>query len=169
MWDRNLNKLINSKIVHSVATDSMRSTTDWGSEMGEYTKEAVFERLKHSIQLLASPPEIQLQLLPSFVCKADELALNFDQWREVALNNYEKELSIDQISATDALDVKLDWLTDNGGQHWTDEAIRTSPEWQNVRCLALNTLRAFGWPLETPPSYAHEYKPAVQDRRHREN
>jgi hypothetical protein len=38
-------------------------------------KERIFERLKHSLQLLAMPPEIQLRLLPSFVCKADELAL----------------------------------------------------------------------------------------------
>ncbi len=35
-------------------------------------------RLKHSLQALAMPAEVQLTLFPDFVCKADELALDFD-------------------------------------------------------------------------------------------
>jgi len=56
---------------------------------------AIFERLKHSVQLLACPPEIQLKMLPRFVGKADELALDFDLWREVVLNNFRSEPAID--------------------------------------------------------------------------
>jgi len=48
----------------------------------------VFDRLKHSIQLLACSPETQLKMLPQFVGKAEELALDFDHWREVALDNF---------------------------------------------------------------------------------
>jgi hypothetical protein len=43
--------------------------------MVEDTKVGVFERLKHSVQLLALPAEAQLKLLPSFVCKADETCI----------------------------------------------------------------------------------------------
>jgi hypothetical protein len=135
--------------------------------MGEYTKEAVLERLKHSVQLLALPPEAQLALLPPFVCKGDELALEFDHWRKVVLHNYGKELSVDQGSAIAELDQKLDWLTVNGEQHWGDEAVQTSPEWENVRRIAADVLKAFGWPAEGPPSHAHEYISADQVRRHK--
>ena len=34
--------------------------------------------LKHSLQALAMPAEIQLGLFPDWVCKADELALDFN-------------------------------------------------------------------------------------------
>ena len=63
----------------------------------------IFERLKHSIQLLACPPEVQLNLLPSFVCKVDELALDFDHWQRVALSNFRSELTADQLSCLDVI------------------------------------------------------------------
>lgn len=130
---------------------------------------AVYERLKHSLQLLASSADVQLQLLPAYVCKADELALEFDHWREVVLDNYREELSTDQVQALTALDERLDWLTVHGRDSWNDEAVRTSREWQSIRILAAAALRAFGWPLEIPPSYAHEYRSTNEFRRHREN
>ena len=118
---------------------------------------SIFERLKHSVQLLAMPAEIQLNLLPSFVCKADELALEFDHWREVSFHNYRNEFSAEQLSAMIELNGKLDWLTANGKHHWTEEAVRMSPEWEDVRHLAAQVLKAFSWTTEIPPSYAHEY------------
>jgi len=135
----------------------------------EDSRKAIFERMKHSIQLLASPSDIQLRLLPPYVCKADELALDFDHWRVVVLDNYERDLNLDQLSALKALQEKLDWLTCDSKKHWTDEAIRTSPEWQGIRSLATSALQAFGWPVESPPSYANEYISADQVRRHTEN
>jgi hypothetical protein len=135
--------------------------------MVEDIKVGVFERLKHSVQLLALPAEAQLKLLPSFVCKADELASDYETWREVTLRNYGKELSVDQVSSMAQLDEKLEGLTDDGSQHWSDAAVRTSPEWQDVRHLAAGVLRAFGWPAELPPSYAHEYISTDPLRRHR--
>jgi hypothetical protein len=137
--------------------------------MEEFTKEAIFERLRHSLQLLASPAVTQLKLLPPYVCKADELALEFDNWQEISLHNYRKEFSVDQISAMSALDAKLDWLSNAGKEYWSDEAVRTSPEWQNIRYLGTCVLDAFGWPVETPPSHAHEYRPVDPVRNHQEN
>src|ERR1700727_1049497 len=111
--------------------------------MVEPPKDAIFERLKHSVQLLASPAAIQLQLLPPFVCKADELALEFDHWQEVVLHNYGKQLSADQACAVKILKEKLHSLTLAGAEHWTDESVRNSPEWQNVRSLAADVLKVF--------------------------
>jgi hypothetical protein len=121
------------------------------------SKEAIFDRLKHSLQLLAASPEVQLRLLPPQVCKADELALDFDQWREVVLHNYGEDLSTDRRSALTALDEKLRWLSANGREHWTDQALRHSQEWQNIRDFAARVLDAFGWPIEAPPSHSREY------------
>lgn len=125
----------------------------------EDRKEAILKRLKHTVQLLASSAEMQLQMLPSYVFKADELALEFDRWRELTLGNYKSDLNAPQLSALTALHKKLEELTAGGEEYWTDEAIRTSREWQNVRGLAASVLNAFGWPAETPPSYAYEYIP----------
>jgi len=118
---------------------------------------AIFERLKHAVQLLACPPEIQLKMLPRFVCKADELALDFDLWREVALNNFRSELSTDQMSFIESIDQSLSELTRMGPECWTEEAVRQSEEWKRVRTLAAEALDSFGWPLETPPSHDDEF------------
>jgi hypothetical protein len=44
-----------------------------------YANPGCMRRLMLSVQALAQPAEVQLSLLPDFVCKADELALDFDQ------------------------------------------------------------------------------------------
>jgi hypothetical protein len=123
----------------------------------EDLKESIFLRLKHSVQLLALPPEAQLGLLPLFVCKADELALEFDHWYEVALANFNSDLNVEQQSALEALKQKFGWLTENAKGEWTIEAVKESREWQEVRSLATRILNSFGWAIESPPSYAHEY------------
>jgi hypothetical protein len=116
-----------------------------------------FERLKHSIQLLACSPEIQLKMLPQFVCKADELALDFDHWREVAVGNFRSELTTHQLSCLDAIDSNLSELTRMGSESWTEDAVRESGKWKAVRTLAAAALESFGWPLNTPPSHADEF------------
>ena len=87
---------------------------------------AIFERLKYSIQLLACPAEIQLNMLPRFVCKADELALDFDLWCEVVLHNFQSDLSADQISSLENVGRNLSELTHMGAEHWTEQAVRDS-------------------------------------------
>jgi hypothetical protein len=117
----------------------------------------IFERLRHSIQLLACPAEVQLSQLPSFACKADELALDFDQWCLVVVCNFRSELTASQLSCLDAIRERLSELTHMGSEHWSDDAVRQSTEWQGLRTLATAALASFSWQLETPPSYADEY------------
>jgi hypothetical protein len=117
----------------------------------------IFEQLRRSIQLLACPPEIQLNLLPNFVCKADELALDFGHWRLVAVSNFRSELTADQLSCLDAIDSSLSELTRMGSESWTEDAVRESGEWKAVRTLAAAALESFGWPLKMPPSQADEF------------
>jgi hypothetical protein len=97
----------------------------------------IFERLKHSIQLLACPPETQLTTLPNFVCKADELALDFDHWSEVTLHNFRSELTPSQLSGLGAMARGISEMTRAGTTVWTDDAIRDSNEWKALRTLAV--------------------------------
>ena len=127
-------------------------------------RSAIMTRLKHSVQLLASQATIQFQALPDFVCKADELALDFDHWRSVAITNYEHEFTPSQLDALDALDCKFSDLTTGPKQQWTEEAVSQSHEWSEVRTLAVRILDAFHWPLEIPPGYQHEYVRARDSR-----
>ena len=120
-------------------------------------RSAIFERLKHSIQLLAWQPGTQLKLLPDFVCKADELALEFDHWREVVLDNFGPELSTEQMSCIENIDLGLSELTQKGPEHWTENAVRKSEEWGQIRALAAAALESFGWAREMPASHADEY------------
>src|SRR5690349_17421841 len=96
-------------------------------------KSGILERLKHSVQLLASPAEVQLGLVPAFVCKADELALEFDHWWEVTRSNYSAILSADEQSALIATQQKVASLTENAKEEWTDQAVTNSPHWKEIR------------------------------------
>jgi len=51
----------------------------------------IFERLKHSLQLLACRAEIQPNNFPNFVAVADELALDFENFRDTLTGNFEPD------------------------------------------------------------------------------
>ena len=129
----------------------------------------MLERLKHSLQLLAAPVEQQLLLLPSYICRADELALEFSHWYEVVLDNYRVEMTGEQLSSLAAIDQEFELLTRAGKENWTEASLRSSTEWQNLRILAARALQMFGWKIETPPSYALEYVSALQPKEHKQN
>jgi hypothetical protein len=105
-------------------------------------KSLVFNRLKHSIELLAAPPEIQLRVVPAFGYKADELYLSFDHWRNKLLVNFQSELAVDQLTTLDSLQELFGRM---GNDCWTDSGAHDSAEWQTVRQLSQQTLKAFGW------------------------
>lgn len=102
----------------------------------------VFERLKHSLEILAAPPEIQARVVPSFGYRADELYLTFDHWRMKVLGNFQSELEADQLSGLDSLQQIFARMSQD---FWTDAAITNSAEWKKVRHLSTEILQSFGW------------------------
>ena len=132
----------------------MRDDADhWGS---------LLVRLKHSLQALAMPADTQLELFPDFVYKVEELALGFGHWSGCVLGNDRGELSERQKSLLMQLDGAFDRMSGRQRQNlWAEDALRTSPEWQVVRDSAKAALASFGWEVERPPSYQHEYVPGA--------
>jgi hypothetical protein len=102
----------------------------------------VFDRLKHSLQLLAAPPEFQLRVVPAFGYRADELYLSFDHWRAKLLNGFQSELAAEQLACLDSLQ---EIFIEMGHECWSDSGVHDSAEWMRVRQLSSQALRAFGW------------------------
>jgi hypothetical protein len=80
----------------------------------------IFERLKHSLQLLACRAEIQLNNFPNFVAVADELALDFENFRATLTGNYRTELTAEQASCLDSLERSLSELNE---ETWSNGAV----------------------------------------------
>lgn len=71
-----------------------------------------------------------------FVCTADELALDFDQSREIVLNNFRSELSTGPLACIENIDRRLSELTHIVPEHWTEEALHQSEEWKRRNVFA---------------------------------
>ncbi len=91
--------------------------------MYEADRTWIFERLKHSLQLLACRAEIQLNNFPNFV--ADELALDFENFRDTLTGNFRAGLTAEQVSCLDSLDRSLSELNEEA---WSNGAVVNSSE-----------------------------------------
>jgi hypothetical protein len=116
-----------------------------------------FRQLKWALQALAIPAPDQRRLFPDFVVVADELALDFDHWQLVVLDNYDGELSTEQTSSLAEIDRTLGQMSGSGADElWTELALSSSQHWADLRRLAGAALKVFGWPVESPPRDPHE-------------
>ena len=85
-------------------------------------------RLQHAVQALALPADEQLRLFPDFVCKVDELALDFDH-RYRCVRPYKEEFTERQISLLDKIDNELDEMSGAvNAIFWTEAALREGEE-----------------------------------------
>jgi hypothetical protein len=115
-------------------------------------REYLMRELKYSLQALALPAAVQLELYPDGAAKADELALDFDHFQLCVRDNYGGDLSERQRRLLDRLDQELEEMS--GAQNaslWTEEALRKAPEWEHIRVLAKEALESFGWEVNPPP------------------
>jgi hypothetical protein len=106
--------------------------------MYEADRTWIFERLKHSLQLLACRAEIQINNARNFVAVADELALDFENFRDTLTGSFRTELTAEQTSRLDSLGRSLSELNKEA---WSNGAAVDSSEWCNIRYLAARALR----------------------------
>lgn len=117
-------------------------------------------QLQRAVIALAQPAAIQLSLFPNFVCKADELALDFESALD-ELTGHEDEITAEQRTAIEALDQLL--ISMSGEKYayfWTDEAVLADATWEAIRALAKSTSLIFGWDLNIIPPSDAVYIPA---------
>ena len=127
-------------------------------------KRRTFRQLKHAVQALALEAERQLALLPDHVCKADELALDFDQWFKTCTQTYREDLRAGQLDALQAIDRALAAMSGpRNAELWSERALREAEPWRRVRELARSALEAFNWSLEAPPTHV-DVEPGDEQR-----
>jgi hypothetical protein len=121
-----------------------------------------FDALRAAMQALAAPAELQLARFPDFVVKADELALDFDDALLCVRQNRAADVRPEQTAVLSTLD---GFITRMSGpaqpELWTEDAVRSRPEWAALRSLAAAALQAFGWPADPPPPNTAVYVPGA--------
>lgn len=106
-------------------------------------QQALLDQLVVAISRLARPPESQIAYLETLGTwpSADELALELDDVAGEVLGP-PALLSEHQKSVVRALDKQLGEMSGSDrAELWSEEALRTSPEWERVRSLARSALR----------------------------
>jgi hypothetical protein len=104
------------------------------------------QSLRSSLEALAMPGDQALSTQPDHVCKAEELALVFDNLHRAFVGNFASEILPSQVAALRKIDTLLDEMS---GEHlavlWTDEAVKGHERWSAVRAAARDALREMKW------------------------
>ncbi len=118
----------------------------------ETLQAGVLANLRCTLQLLAAaaPDQLAHFLPPDFAFKADEMALDFDNW-VTSVHTY-WTLTEEQAARLTELDAYLDNLSgEQNAAFWTDAALVSDPRWERIRALAQAALESFQWPRAVPP------------------
>lgn len=118
------------------------------SDMPELAKLNMSQLLK-SVRRAALPAEEQIASFPNGVAIEDEIAIDFDSYCQWALEGYQApKLSNEQRTSLLALNTRLDEMSgQQNADLWTDDALRTRAEWEQVRSDARKILDVFGWSM----------------------
>ena len=110
------------------------------------------QHFQWAVQALAQSANVQPTLFPSFVVVADELALDFDNWRQSFHANFGTSWSAEQRRAVEALDEHLSEMSGDKPELWDGKDCLQHAKWSEVRLLAKDVLAAFEWSSYVPPT-----------------
>ena len=106
----------------------------------------IARELRNALKALASPGSQALASVSDGTVKADELALDYDNFMHAYLGNFRDEISQSQRDALLAIDAMLQGISGReNAELWTEEAVVNHPKSESVRGLARNALAALGW------------------------
>jgi hypothetical protein len=104
-------------------------------------------QLRLAVRGAALPADQQLDSFPQGCDASYEVASDFGHWCNWALRGYQAPtLTEEQRASLTALDDRLSRMSGPQNAHlWTDWALRTHPNWAEVRDDARRILISFGW------------------------
>ena len=106
-------------------------------------------QLEQAVRRAAFPADRQIGCFTAGLDVPYEIADDIDNWCGWVLGSRDVLLSNEQRSSLSSLNAQLDEMS--GEQHsdlWTEDALRRSPEWDNVRREARKILNLFGWAID---------------------
>jgi hypothetical protein len=104
------------------------------------------QSLRTALRALAMPGELSLHSQPDEIAKADELALDFDNYHRAFVGNFAPEMLPAQVAALRRIDLLLDEMSgEQFATLWTDEAVKSHERWSAVRAAAREALKEMGW------------------------
>jgi hypothetical protein len=116
--------------------------------MSENITELNMIQLRRALQQAALPADRQIDRLKGFDVPfevADDVGnqiLWALQWPDAKLTDEQRS----NLVALDALTTQMSG--EQNAELWTDDALRSRPEWEEVRHRARKILKLFQWPLE---------------------
>lgn len=116
--------------------------------MGQRITDLNLKQLRIALQQAALPAERQIARLRGFDV-AFEVADDFDNWCRWALASADIRLTEEQRSRLSALNRRLEQMSgEHNAELWTEDALRSRREWEEVRREAREILELFQWPIE---------------------
>jgi len=103
--------------------------------------------IKESIKLLASPPEVQLSLCPG---KIGEIATTLGGWLLIYENDPKYRHGYFSRSEYRLISDLNKLVSELGEEQWTEDAIKTSRKWEEVRMRAGGILNMIGIEYSVP-------------------
>ncbi|WP_157840069.1 hypothetical protein [Streptomyces megasporus] len=112
--------------------------------MSEQIKRDVFLRdLRRSLEQLSWNAERQFAYVDDLGVDVDEIALEFDDLFRIAESMATQGLiSTDFFTRLKGIDSQLSTMTRKGAEVWEREKVKSSKEWETLRKLATETLKA---------------------------
>lgn len=115
--------------------------------MSDALRETCVTELVAALRALASEPSDQLALFPDSISRAGDLASRYDDCVRAVYDECGGDLSRAQVEALTALSARLATISRDGAEFdpglWTEEAVRASVHWRDVRALATAAIDAF--------------------------
>jgi hypothetical protein len=107
--------------------------------------------LMASLQALAMPAVVQIELFPKGVCLACELTEDFENFSRAFSAACEKSTRAKSKDALAEIRKCIEDLSQEGDfVCWDERRIRESAGWEKLRELSKAALVSLGWPIEAP-------------------
>src|SRR5688572_17600723 len=122
-------------------------------------------QLRKALQQAALPADCQIAKLKGSDVPF-EVADDAGHWIRWVLQWAETTVTDEQRSSLAELDALTDRMSGEQNAYlWTEDALRSRPEWDEVRRMARKALELFGWPLkdtDVPPDERAMLKQALR-------